>query len=252
MPADEEIGQKRLFFDSLLGGIRVYFCHLPEIWERFPGLVPGIVVLPDTSVSKPVDSLLDPLMERARTRLDEGPESQMPEISAWRQVYSQMGLKPTQYRSASEALLRRFRLSGDLPRLSPLVDYCNAVSLAYALPVAVIDLDRVDRFLEVRPAVGHEKYLSFKNEIEHPGPGEIIFADASENVHARRWTFRQSLLSVISDQTTRALIISEAMHETGVRDMESLLDEMTSGLSEHFSKPAKRKILTGNDPRLDF
>jgi DNA/RNA-binding domain of Phe-tRNA-synthetase-like protein len=148
--------------------------------------------------------------------------------------------------------LRRFRRSGQLPRLSPLVDFCNAVSVAYALPVAALDLDRVDEFLEVRPALGHEKYLSFENKIEHPGPGEMIFADASENVHARRWTFRQSLLSVIGPKTDRALIISEAMHKDAARDVESLLDTLTSGLKQMSSPPVLRMVLTREDPRLDF
>lgn len=54
----------------------------------------------------------------------------MPEIAAWRQAYSQMGLKPTKYRSAGEALLRRFKREDDLPRLHPLVDLCNALAQA--------------------------------------------------------------------------------------------------------------------------
>jgi DNA/RNA-binding domain of Phe-tRNA-synthetase-like protein len=37
-----------------------------------------------------------------------------------------MGLKPTQYRCAPEALLRRLRKEGTLPPLHPLVDLCNA------------------------------------------------------------------------------------------------------------------------------
>ena len=54
-----------------------------------------------------------------------------------------MGLKPTQYRCAAESLLRRFRKEGSLPRLHPLVDLCNAVSLAFAVPVAVLDAGRI-------------------------------------------------------------------------------------------------------------
>ncbi len=60
-----------------------------------------------------------------------------------------MGLKPTKYRSAAEALLRRFRREGELPRLHSVIDLCNAMSLAFALPVAVFDLAQVDQFLEV-------------------------------------------------------------------------------------------------------
>jgi hypothetical protein len=77
-----------------------------------------------------------PFLERATARLAERPESEFPEIAAWRRAFSQMGLKPTQYRCASEALLRRFRKVGSLPWIHPLVDVCNAVSLAYAIPIA--------------------------------------------------------------------------------------------------------------------
>jgi DNA/RNA-binding domain of Phe-tRNA-synthetase-like protein len=48
-----------------------------------------------------------------------------------------MGLKPTQYRCAAESLLRRYRKERFLPRIHPLVDLCNAISLAFAIPVAV-------------------------------------------------------------------------------------------------------------------
>lgn len=58
-----------------------------------------------------------------------------------------MGLKPTRYRSAAEALLRRFKREDKLPHVHPLVDLCNAVLLAFALPIAVFDLERVDSFI---------------------------------------------------------------------------------------------------------
>jgi DNA/RNA-binding domain of Phe-tRNA-synthetase-like protein len=63
-----------------------------------------------------------------------------------------MGLKPTQYRCASEALLRRFRKDGSLPWIHPLVDVCKAASVAYATPIAMFDLDQVTRNLTVRHA----------------------------------------------------------------------------------------------------
>ena len=76
----------------------------------------------------------------------------MPEIQAWRRAFAAMGLKPTQYRCAAESLLRRFRKEGSLPRLHPLVDLCNAVSLAFAIPVAVLDVAEIAWPLEVRYA----------------------------------------------------------------------------------------------------
>ena len=82
-----------------------------------------------------------------------------------------MGLKPTQYRCAAESLLRRFRTQGSsLPRLHPLVDLGNAVSLAFAVPVAVLDAEQVAWPLEVRYASGHERLPHVRRRGRAPRP----------------------------------------------------------------------------------
>jgi len=230
----------------------VYFRHAPEIWNRFPQLVPGVLVAEDIHGNVEAQAHIEAWSERARRRLAEQPEGQMPEVAAWRRVYAQMGLKPTKYRSASEALLRRFKRENDLPRLHPLVDLCNAASLAFALPVAVFDIERIDAFIEVRPATGEERYLSFQDQIEHPEPGEIIFADASAHAHARRWTFRQSRRSVVQAETSSVLIVSEGMHAQAARDVAELLDEVASAITSLWTAPERQMILQPEQPRLDF
>src|SRR5437867_697681 len=152
----------------------MHFAHSPEIWRQFPHLVPGALLAEGIRPDADALPLLAPWFARARERLASGAESELAEISAWRRAYAQMGLKPTQYRSAAEALLRRFRRDGDLPRLHPLVDLCNAVALAFALPVAVFDLSGITGYLEVRHAAGTEQYLAFSGETEAPEPGEVI------------------------------------------------------------------------------
>ena len=230
----------------------MYFCHSVEIWQQFPQLGPGLLVVQGIHPQVDAEALLQPWYERARERLSRGPESDMPEISAWRRAYAQMGLKPTQYRSAAEALLRRFKREDDLPRLHPLVDFCNAVSLAFALPVAVFDLAKVEAYLEVRHAVGTEQYLAFSDEIEMPSPGEVIFADAANQVHARRWTFRQSRRSAVSPETRQVLIVSEGLHENALADVQDLLNVLANGITTLWSPPQWRAILTAQAPRLEF
>ena len=230
----------------------MYFCHAADIWQAFPQLVPGLLVVDNLHPDVDVEAHLQPWYAMARARLEQGPESAMPQVAAWRRVYAQMGLKPTKYRSASEALLRRFKRENDLPRLHPLVDLCNAVSLAFALPVAVFDLAGFDEYLEVRHATGTEQYLAFSGEVETPPPGEIIFADAANHVHARRWTFRQSRRSTVSPETTQALIVSEGMHETAAVDVPALIDALAAEISTCWSPPRRRAVLTAGTPRLEF
>jgi DNA/RNA-binding domain of Phe-tRNA-synthetase-like protein len=230
----------------------MHFSHSSAIWQQFPPLVPGLLMVQGIHSKADVEGLLHPWLQRARERLGDGLESDLPEVSAWRRAYAQMGLKPTQYRSAAEALLRRFRKEGDLPRLHPLVDLCNAVSLAFAMPVAVFDLAGVAEFLEVRHARGDEQYLAFSGEIETPEPGEVIFADAANQVHARRWTFRQSRRSTIGPDSQQALIVSEGLHSSAAADVPALIDALAEGIAATWSAPRQLAILTTATPRLEF
>lgn len=227
----------------------MYFFHSPAIWAEFPALVPGLLLVEGVTADADVAGQIAPLWARAGERLANGSEAELPEIQAWRRAFSQMGFKPTQYRSAAEALLRRFRKEDALPALHPLVDLCNAASIAYALPVAVIDINAVDRFLEVRHATGEEIYRSWSEEIEHPDVNEVIFADASNNVHARRWTFRQSRQSTVSSSTTQALVVSEGLHPTAGSDVPALIDTLQTELATAGFRVSHRSILSATSPR---
>lgn len=227
----------------------MYFEHSPPIWAAFPDLVPAVLLVEGVQAHADVSMQLDQLFARARARLADATEADLPEVQAWRRAFSKMGLKPTQYRSAAEALLRRFRKEDTLPTLHPLVDICNAVSLAYALPVAVIDLDQVDSWIEVRHAAGDEIYQAFDGATEHPEPGEVIFADAARRVHARRWTFRQSKRSTVSAATRRALVVSEGLHATAAHDIADLASTLETELQAIGFAPSRPAILSADHPR---
>jgi DNA/RNA-binding domain of Phe-tRNA-synthetase-like protein len=230
----------------------MHFAHSPAIWKQFPELVPGALLIENVRPDVELGGLLEPLYERARERLRRGLESELAEVSAWRRAYARMGLKPTQYRSAAEALLRRFRREGDLPRLHPLVDLCNAVSLAFALPVAVFDLARIAGYLEVRHATGEERHVGFGGEVESPEPGEVIFADAAGHAHARRWTFLQSHHSTVRSETRQVLIVSEGLHASAAADVAALLDVLARDTATTWPAPRERAMLTAASPRFEF
>ncbi len=161
-----------------------------------------------------------------------------------------MGLKPTKYRCAAEALLRRLRTEGGLPRLHPLVDVCNAVSLAFAVPVAVFDVAGVCGDLEVRYAAGDEEYLTFAGEVEHPAAGEVIFADAAGRAHARRWTNRQSGLSAVRDSTSAALIVAEALHESAGAGVPELIEALAAEIAALWAVKPSTAVLAASSPRF--
>ena len=228
----------------------MHFRHSETLWREFPQLVPAVLVLDPVEPIIDLEDRLELWLRRARARIEKGPEAEMPEIVAWRRAYSQMGLKPTKYRSAAEALLRRFKREGELPRLHPLIDLCNAMSLAVALPVAVFDLAQVEEFLEVRHAHGTETYLAWSGEMETIPEGEVIFADAADHAHARRWTFRQSRKSTVSAETRRALVVAEGLHASAEEDLRALLDALDQELAG--GSADKRAVLNAASPTLAF
>ncbi len=230
----------------------MHFTHSERIWREFPRLVPGVLVVSGLHRGLEVEGPLTRWLERARERFSLGSESQLPEIEAWRRAYSQMGMKPTQYRSAAEALLRRFRKEGSIPRVHPFVDLSNVLSLAFALPVAVFDLSHVDSFLVVRHATGIEKYLAFSGEIETPPADEVIFADAAGRAHARRWTFRQSRESAVGADTAQVLVVTEALHDAASGDVVALLDALVEESRALGCSLRARAVLSADSPRLDF
>lgn len=228
------------------------FQHSGEIWRAFPELVPGVVFADGITHGVQVGDRAARFTAIARSRLDGAAESELPEIRAWRHAFTRMGLKPTQYRCASEALLRRLRKEGALPPVHPLVDICNAVSAAFAIPVAVFDVSKVTSRLEVRYATGDEQYLTFSGQTEHPSPGEVIFADQAGQVHARRWTNRQSGLSAVQAQTSAVLIVAEAMHDSASSDMPALIAAIAGELNAIWSITPGAALLSQSAPRFAF
>jgi DNA/RNA-binding domain of Phe-tRNA-synthetase-like protein len=229
------------------------FSHHPDLWQRFPELAAATLYAAGIHRNVSVQVQLARFNAMAKARLDAaGAESEMPEIKAWRGVFSRMGLKPTQYRCASESLLRRFRKEGSLPGIHPLIDLCNAASIAFGIPVAALDSGKIAWPLQVRAASGAEDYLSFTGEIEHPDPGEITFADARNQAHARRWTHRQSGLSAVRDETQAVLIVMEAVHATAIADVQALATALAEAMNEVWGVSPVRGMLAASAPQFEF
>jgi DNA/RNA-binding domain of Phe-tRNA-synthetase-like protein len=230
----------------------MYFCHSGEIWRDFPERVAGLLFAEGITKDASVSPQIAKFNAIAEARLATTSEGQLPEIQAWRRVFSSMGLKPTQYRCASESLLRRFRKEKSLPHIHPLIDLCNAISLAFAIPVAVFDVSKIAECIEVGYAVGSEVYLAFSGEIENPEAHEVIFADSAGRAHARRWTNRQSAYSAVRDQTRAVLIVTEAMHDSAPTDIPNLTTAIADELNVIWSVTPKTTILTQSSPRFEF
>lgn len=229
------------------------FGYDKAIIERFPAAVGGVIHATDL-INGPSDVSLREVFrrdqEQVKDEIGDEPLSEIPSLAAWRRTFTAFGVKPTQYRSAPEALLRRLTKQGDIPSINNLVDLANLVSIRHRLPVAVFDQASVSGMTTVRFALGSERFTDLGSGSESPPePGEVIFVDEANLVSARRWCWRQSAQSAAGPATVEAVITIESQHDGGSEDVSHALDDMTRLLDRFQPLAVSRSdLLTADHP----
>jgi len=207
------------------------------IVERFPTIRAGVVHATGLVNGPSSPDLIDSYRAEQRAvvgRLGTTAIADHSSIAAWRRAFSGFGAKPTQYRNAAEALLRRLHKHGDIPSISTLVDIGNLVSIRYAMPVAVFDVGQLAGGITVRFSDGTEPFTDLgSSESVHPEPGEVVFVDDNDEVCARRWCWRQSARSATSDESVEALFVVEGHHDSATADTELALGLLAELLAAH-------------------
>ena len=226
------------------------------IIDRFPTIRAGLIHVVRLSNLPSSPELLDEYRaEQAavRARLAEIPIAELPSIAAWRRVFTQFGVRPTQHRNAAESLLRRLHKQGDIPSISTLVDLGNLIAIRYCLPVAVLDLAGISGTTTVRFASGTEGFTDLgSGEIAHPEPGEVVFTDEDEVLSARRWCWRQSAQSATRPGTVEALITIEGHHDGADGEIGRALGDLSSFLAQYQPDADSRTYrLSPATPRVD-
>jgi DNA/RNA-binding domain of Phe-tRNA-synthetase-like protein len=175
----------------------------------------ALLVLAEGLASGPSDLASDGLLvaaeERARARLDGSPPDLHPLVAAWHDAFRAFGAKPQRTRSSVEALLRR--LPDGLPRIDRLTDAYNAISVSHLLPLGGEDVDRYRGPLRLTRATGDEPFETTAGGepvVEHPEPGEVVWRD-DDGVTCRRWNWRQCTRTRLTEWTTRAVFVLDAL-----------------------------------------
>ncbi|MBZ0292797.1 MAG: hypothetical protein K8L99_09580 [Anaerolineae bacterium] len=226
------------------------FQYHPEIVERFPDLISGVIVaegLRNGPTTSPLQALYQAEQQAVIERVGSKSLSEIPSLAAWRSVFRQFGVEPTKYRSAAESLMRRLTKKGDIPTINTLVDIGNLVSIRYALPIAVIDRQSVQGMMTVHFAGGSEHYTELgQDEVIHPVIGEVVFTDETNTVFARRWCWRQSEPSAAQATTTDVIVTIEAHHADSRQDVEQAVQDMLALLQDYAGGSAHFAVLDRN------
>lgn len=188
------------------------------------GLVPG-----------PSDQTSDALFQAAETAagevLRDQSVGQLPHVAAWREAYKAFGAKPQRFRNSLEALLRR--AASGLPRVNRLTDIYNAISVRRLVPLGGEDLTRYSGAPRLVRATGDEPFDTIAEGIEvieYPEAGEVVWCD-SAGVTCRRWNWRQARRTQLSDDTTTALFILDALEPMSDESLTAATEDLVTHLT---------------------
>jgi DNA/RNA-binding domain of Phe-tRNA-synthetase-like protein len=188
------------------------------------GLVPG----PSDDAS---DALLAQAESSARSALSGNAIDDLPHVASWREAYRAFGAKPQRTRNSLEALLRR--AESGLPRVNRLTDLYNAVSVIHQIPLGGEDLALYSGPPQLRRATGAEPFDTVadgETVIEHPEVGEVVWCD-DDGVTCRRWNWRQGRRTALSDATTSALFILDALAPLTDDELQATADDLVAHLA---------------------
>jgi DNA/RNA-binding domain of Phe-tRNA-synthetase-like protein len=206
----------------------------PDVFELRPDYrvlliaVDGLQPAPTDGHS---EQLLHAAEAGARQLLAQQPPEHLPHVAAWREAYRAFGAKPQRTRNSLEALLRR--TDAGLPRVNVLTDIYNAISVKHLVPLGGEDLDRYVGAPRLARATGTELFATTAGgepAVEHPDPGEVVWRD-DDGITCRRWNWRQTTRTQLSDDTTAALFILDALEPLTADALHSAADDLLAHLA---------------------
>ena len=128
------------------------------LFRLFPSLKIGVVVC-EIHNKKYGNDRLEEVLHDIEVHFSFERSEDHPHIRVWRDAFKKLGIPVTKYQSFVESLLKRALKGGPFPRINPLVDLCNAVSLRHLVPIVGHSLDTVDGDISLCFAQGNESFI---------------------------------------------------------------------------------------------
>jgi DNA/RNA-binding domain of Phe-tRNA-synthetase-like protein len=114
-----------------------------------------------------------------------------------------------------------------------LTDIYNALSVLHQVPVGGEDLARYAGSPRLLRATGEEPFDTIADGdsvIEHPVPGEVVWCDDA-GVTCRRWNWRQARRTQLTDGTTTAFFILDALLPMTDEELAAAADDLVMHVS---------------------
>ena len=224
-----------------------------DFWSLFPSARIGVVICKgiDNSI-KDEEKYKETLLEAEKEALkylqnEEFSSNQV--IKVWREAFQKFKTKKGA-RSSIEALLKRVNNGNHLGTINPLVDIYNCISLRYALPCGGEDIDTFAGDIRLTKAVGNENFVTLgTDKSEPPYESEIVYKD-NEGAICRCWNWRESVRTMLTENTKNAFLCIELIDEKRTEEFESALKDLEKAVQDNLGGTCKVSILDINNKEV--
>ena len=230
----------------------MFFTIDEGLFGLFPALQVGVVVCEIDNIRYGEDGLEDVVDDLTVHFSFERPQDH-PNIKAWREAYKKMGISLSKYPSSLESLLRRALKGGPFPRINPIVDLYNALSLKYLVPIGGHAMNAVDGDIRLTFADGTESFVPMDmGEQEAVDKGEVIYKDDRDAL-TLRWIWKHSNKDRIESETTCALLTVHVMDGLPSWVCEQVVRDLAESiLVNEYGRIIHRDILTSSKRETEF
>jgi DNA/RNA-binding domain of Phe-tRNA-synthetase-like protein len=225
----------------------------PDLFDLFPDTILGVVVVHGIDNTGEDDAIVEGLRreeERVRERLAGVQIAEHPHLAPWREAYRKFGARPKDYPSSIENLVRRVLKGQSLPRINPLVDLYNTISLRHLVPAGGEDLDRIEGDVRLAIATDGEAPVRLLGEPEArpPKAGEVIYKDDLGAI-CRRWNWKEADRTKLTPATRNAVLVIEGLPPVGRDLVTRAAEELAELVRTHCGGRAEVALLDRGRPR---
>ena len=221
-----------------------------DFWELFPNAKIGIITYNgiDNTI-KDENQYKDMISQGEKEALNHLPNEEFSSnevIKVWRDAFKKFKTKKGA-RSSIEALLKRVSTGKGLGTINPLVDIYNSISLKYAMPCGGEDMDKFIGDIRLTKATGDESFITLgSDKSEPPYEGEIVYKD-DEGAICRCWNWRESVRTMLTEDTKNAFLCIELVDENREKEFENALKELSQLVEENLGGKSEISILHINN-----
>ena len=226
-----------------------------NLFDILPDLTIGMVVARDVDNTHPfkeIDDLLTQAVGEMKKNFVGDKAQDHPRIRPWRSAFTKLGISGSKFPSSIESMARRILKGDPFPKINPLVDLYNSVSLRFLVPMGGHDLDTIGGNIHLQFAEGWEPFSPMGGgETTNVPKGELVYRDDRE-VLTRNWVWRQCEKDKATEKTRNIFIPIDVLGEVGRERADEIILELSRLIPKYLRGTLFSAILNSKNPSVEF